>query len=143
MDLSQFDSLQQAQEDGIDVDITHPKTQERIGIVFRVAGIDSERMRKARHAVSGARLKTGKLQSVTPDQLEQEGLDYLVASVISWSWDKAVPATEKTPAIPATTLDGKVPEFNEKNVRAVLKRYPFIRVQIDSVVGDRAGFMKD
>lgn len=143
MDLAAFDDLKKAQEEGIEVDILHPKTNERIGITFRVAGMDSARMRKARQSVSAARLKTGKLNAMTAEQLEEEGLLYIVAACMNWKWDPEVPATETTPAIPATTLDGVVPEFNEKNVKAFLQRFPFARAQLDAIVGDRAGFMKD
>lgn len=142
MDLKEFDALTKAQEEGIEVDITHPKTHERIGITFRVAGVDSTRMRKARRAVTEARLKSGKLTGISAEQLEQEGLDYIVAACMSWKWDPAVPAVDGKPAIPATTLDGVVPEFNEKNVRALLTRFPFMKEQLDLVAGSRAGFME-
>ena len=51
-DLAQFDTLAQAQEEGIDVPIKAPDGSDT-DIVIRVAGTDSTRVRKARQKIAG------------------------------------------------------------------------------------------
>lgn len=126
MDLKEFDGLSQAQEDGQDVPILHPKTGDELGIVIRVAGPDSDRLRKARAAVVNERLSRKRVK-LSAAEIEAEGLSLLAAAVISWT---------------GVVIDGKEIECTKSNAEAVLKRFPFIREQLDAVVGDRAGFMK-
>lgn len=126
VDLKEFDSLRAAQEDGIDVKILHPASGEELGITIRVAGPDSERLRKARAAVLTERMsrRAGK---VTPQDMERDALAQLSAAVISWS---------------GVVVDGREIECSRQNVAELFTRFPFIREQVDIAVGDRAGFMK-
>lgn len=126
-DLSDFAGLSQAQEDGIDVPILHPKTGESLGITIKVAGPDSERQKKARRAVQTERLNMSRNKRPTVPELEADGLIVTVASIISWD---------------GVIENGQAVELSAENATAILTKYPFIREQIDSAVGDRAGFMK-
>jgi hypothetical protein len=58
--------------------------------------------------------------------LEADGLKVMVASIISWS---------------GVEENGQPIEFSTEAATDVLTRFPFIREQIDAVVGDRAGFI--
>lgn len=126
-DLSDFADLIRVQDDGIDVDILHPKTGESLGMTIRVAGPDSERQKKARTAVNNDRLLKSRNKRVTAPELEADQLKVVAASIISWS---------------GVIENGKEVELTGETATDILTRYPFILDQINSVVGDRAGFIK-
>jgi hypothetical protein len=125
-DLSDFANLAKVQDDGVDVEILHPKTAEPLGMVIRVAGPDSARQKRARGAVNNARLQMSRNKRLTAAELEADGLKVLVASIISWS---------------GVEENGQSIELSTETATDVLTRFPFIREQIDAVVGDRAGFI--
>jgi hypothetical protein len=125
-DLSDFANLAKVQDDGVNVEILHPKTAEPLGMVFRVAGPDSTRQKRARSAVNNARLQMSRNKRLTAAELEADGLKVMVASIISWS---------------GVEENGQPIEFSTETATDVLTRFPFIREQIDAVVGDRAGFI--
>lgn len=127
VDLSQFDALTRNQEEGIDVDILHPVTGDELGIKIRVAGVDSERFRRARHAVQEKRIQRRSVKRQTPAEIDEENLSSLAQCIISWS---------------GVVIDGKAIELTHDSAVDVLRRYPFLRDQVDVAVGDRAGFMQ-
>jgi len=127
MDLASLD-FQKDQEDGIPVDIVHPKTGDRIGLKIWVAGPDSERQRKARRAIVNERLQL-RNQKVTAELLENEGVKLLARTTIKWEFDDGM------------TFEGKT-EWNEKAAERMFTMLPFVFDQVNSVAGERAGFIK-
>lgn len=129
-DLSSFgDGLLRAQEEGIEVDILNPKTGDPIGLTVKICGPDSDRSRRIRRQQIEERVRRRKPMSAV--DLEADGLKIIAASVMSWNFKEGV------------TIDGKVPACTPSEIEAVLRRFPFIRDQLDVAAGDRAGFMKD
>lgn len=126
-DLAQFADLVQAQDDGIDIPILHPKTGEELGITIRVAGPDSQRQRKARNAIHNERLLKSRNKRPTAAELDADAIRLTAASIISWD---------------GVVENGESLELTSENAASVLTRYPFIRDQIDAAVSDRAGFIK-
>ena len=127
VDLSEFSGLAQAQEDGVDVKIVHPKTGEELGITIKVAGPDSDRQKKARNAINNERLRMSRNKRLTAAELEADALKVTAASIISWD---------------GVIENGEAVALNNENATAILAKYPFIREQLDAAVGDRAGFIK-
>lgn len=125
-DLASLDTLA-AQEDGRDIRIVHPGTGADLGIVIKVAGPDSERVRKARAVVINARLARRNQKPLTADQLETEATRVTAAAVISWV---------------GVSESGKPIECSQAEAERIFTKYPFIREQVDADAGDRAGFMK-
>jgi hypothetical protein len=126
-DLSEFSGLAQAQDDGVDVKILHPKTGEELGITVKVAGPDSDRQRKARNAINNERIRMSRNKRLTVSELEADALKITAASIISWD---------------GVIENGSAVVLNNENANAILTKYPFIREQLDSAVGDRAGFIR-
>lgn len=126
-DLSQFADLAQAQDEGVDVQILHPKTGEELHISIKVAGPDSDRQKKARNAINNERLRMSRNKRLTAAELEADALKITAASIISWS---------------GVIENGKPVDLSTESAVAILTKYPFIREQLDSAVGDRAGFIK-
>lgn len=126
-DLSEFDGLAAAQEEGIEIKIVHPKTGEEMGITIRVAGPESDRQKKARNRLVNDRLTKNRNRRVTAAELEQDALKVSAASILGWE---------------NIQVKGKEFEFNLENAETLLRSYPFIREQVDSAINDRALFMK-
>ena len=130
-DLSALDSIVDAQENGVDIEILHPGTGEPLGMKFHVVGQDSKPFIKARRKVVSARMGKRAISRKDPEKLERDGLETLACCVVSWS----------TGGEPGIKLDGEVLDCNPENVMKVFERFPFIREQVDEVVGDRAAFL--
>lgn len=125
-DLNSLSELSVAQETGIDVPITHPKTGAPLGIVVKVAGPDSERQEKARDAMVDERI-TGTVRHVTAARLKEEGAKVTARSIISWS---------------GVVDNGKTIEFSVENALMIFAKYKFIREQIERAAENRANFIK-
>lgn len=127
VDLSNFADLTKAQDDGIDVDILHPGTGEPLDMTIRVAGPDSARQRNARTRISNERLRTAGNKKLTIVDYEAMSLKVAVASIITWS---------------GIIENGQTIEFSADAATDLLTRYPFILEQVNTAIGDRAGFIK-
>lgn len=127
VDLSTFANLSDAQDDGIDVDIRHPSTDEELGIKIRVAGPDSARQKRARNAVNNERMRLSRNKRPTASELEDDALRITASSIISWS---------------GVEENGVAVELTKDNAIDILTRYPFIRDQVFAAAGDRASFLK-
>jgi hypothetical protein len=125
-DLNDLSGLSAAQEAGIDVSITHPKTGEPLGIVIKVVGPDSKKQAKARTAVLNDRVEK-KIRKITADRLTEEATNMVANSILSWS---------------GVEIDGAAVQFSVENAVMVFTRWPFIREQVQSVSDDRANFIK-
>lgn len=126
MDLSQFDTLSAAQEQGIDVEILDPAGKP-IGVSIKMAGPDSERAKKAQRRITNARLARRNLKPLTAEEIEEEVMASLGDMTISWS---------------PITLDGADLPCTPDNAAKLYRRFPFIRDQVNEAAGDRAGFLQ-
>lgn len=125
IDLATLDTSN-AQEEGIDVTILHPKTDEPLGITIRIAGVDSDRAKRARREILDRRIRKRK-RSFTAKEIEEDELQQLAAQTISWS---------------GVIIDGREVPLSADNAIALYKRFPFIKRQVDAEAGDIAGFLK-
>lgn len=126
-DLSEFDALSTSQEEGLDVEIVHPKTGDPLGITIRVAGPDSQRQKEAVQRQVDARLRSRSNQPMTGEDIQANNLRLLASSVISWN---------------SVMVDGEQMECTAENAARLFQRFPFIREQVDAKAGDRAAFLK-
>jgi len=116
-------------DNSADINITLPDGTET-DIVITVASQDSEQYRKKTLESRNKRMKDlqrGKKSQLTAEQLDEGGVDLLVACTIGWQ------NVEK---------DGKPLEFNDENVRSLYADFPWIKDQVDEAIADRANFMK-
>jgi hypothetical protein len=125
-DLADFDSLISSQEEGLDVEIVHPKTREPLGISIRIAGPDSKRQQDAVNRQIDARLRTQSAEPLTAEETRENNLRLLASSVITWS---------------GVVLDGKPLDSTIDNAVLVFRRFPFIKEQVDAKAGNRAAFL--
>lgn len=126
-DLSAFDNLVSAQEEGIDVRIAGPDGNPLSPeIVITIAGPDSARQKEAQRKQTEVRLRR-RQRTMTAKEAEEAGLEILASSIIRWNKFK---------------VGGKILELSKDNAKMLLQRYPFIQEQLDLAAGDRAGFIK-
>ena len=132
IDLSSIDTVAGANA-GVDVQIYHPGTNEDLGITIRVLGKDSDEFQKISRAQSKKRMakmsKGGGFRSanVPIEEIERDSLDLLAACTKSWAGVK---------------LEGKDLECNAANAVMIYERFPWIKEQVDTAIGDRANFIK-
>lgn len=137
VDLNSIDTVKGANE-GFDVQIYHPGTNEDLGITIRVLGKDADEFQKVSRAQSKkrmAKLTKGGFRNTTAlpvEEIEQDAIELLAACTKSW-------AQEDKPTI---TVDGKELPYSKDNAVVLYERFPWIKEQVDVAMGDRANFIK-
>lgn len=131
-DLASLDTIAACNKP-FDVEIIHPVTQEKTGVVFTVVGKDSDVYRAKIKAMANENMtreamlaRRGKPDIQTIDKLEAKNIDALVAATVGWS---------------NVELDGEVLEFNAANARKVYQRILPVREQVLEAVNDLELFM--
>ena len=131
-DLSMIDTVKGANE-GFAVRIYHPGTNEDLDITINVLGKDSDEFQKVSRSQSKkrmAKLSKGGFRATTNvpvEEIEADGIQLLAACTKSWS---------------GIIIDGKAVECSTDNAVMVYERFPWIKEQIDTAIGDRANFIK-
>lgn len=133
IDLSKIDTVKGSNE-GFDIQIYHPGTMVDIGIVINVLGKDSDEFQKVSRSQSKKRMakmtKGGfRSQNLTPppEEIEQDGLELLAKCTKTWS---------------GIVVGGKNIECSYENALMIYERFPWIKEQVDTAIGDRANFIK-
>ena len=133
IDLTTIDTVKGANE-GFDVQIYHPGTMVDLGIKINVLGKDSDEFQKVSRSQSKKRMakmtKGGfRAQNLTPppEEIEQDGLELLAKCTKDWL---------------LVVIDGKDIECNYENALMVYERFPWIKEQVDTAIGDRSNFIK-
>lgn len=131
VDLSSIDTVKGANE-GFDVQIYHPGTNEDLGISITVLGKDSDEFQKISRQHSKKRMakitKGGFRGATIPlEEIEQDALELLAA--VTKAWKNVV-------------VDGNDLPFTKENAVAIYERFPWIKEQVDVAIGDRSNFIK-
>jgi hypothetical protein len=132
IDLANIDTVKGSNE-GFDVQIYHPGTNEDLGITITVLGKDSDEFQSVTRAQSKkrmARLNKGGFRAatiITPEEIEQDAISLLAACTKKWS---------------GVVVEGNAIECTTANATMLYERFPWIREQVDVAIGDRANFIK-
>jgi hypothetical protein len=133
MDLNQYD-LNAPADEGSDMVLLNPATftpflqeDNETPVTIRLAGIDSDRYRKATNANANARIKSGKYIAPSAEQLQAEGIELLVKCTLAWDGIK---------------WNGETLACTPANVRKIYTQFGWIRDQVDSWMADRRNFLK-
>lgn len=131
IDLSSIDTVK-GSNDGFDVQIYHPGTNEDLGITIKVLGKDSDKfitVSRGQNKKRMAKMTKGgfRTTAIPVEEIEQDSLMLLAACTVGWV---------------GVVVDGKALDFNEDNAVMVYERFPWIREQVDAAMGDRANFIK-
>ncbi|UXN64408.1 hypothetical protein N8E89_00515 [Phyllobacterium sp. A18/5-2] len=130
-ELSQFDGTAAKLEGGYELDILHPVTGEKTGLVIKVASYRSERVKRVQRRLANAAIREGKKNPKkigTIEEIEEKTNEIVAASVISWN----------------LTQDGKPVECTPDSVLKVISNpdYFFIGEQIDKAADEDAHFVR-
>jgi hypothetical protein len=131
VDLSSIDTVKGANE-GFDVQIYHPGTNEDLGITINILGRDSDEFQKVSRQQQKkrmAKLSKGGFRNanVPVEEIEQDAISLLAACTKSWN---------------GVVIENKAIECNHDNAVMLYERFPWIKEQIDVAMGDRANFIK-
>jgi len=132
IDLTTIDTVKGSNE-GFDVKIFHPGTLVDLDIVISVLGKDSDEFQKISRAQSKRRLtkvSKGGFRTNTPvsvEEIEQDGIELLAACTTGWK---------------GIVIEGKEIPFSKENAVDLYARFPWIKEQVDTAIGDRANFIK-
>lgn len=132
IDLADIDTIKGANE-GFDVRIYHPGTNEDLDITINVLGKDSDEFQKisrAQHKKRMAKTLKGGFRNnatIPVEEIEQDGLELLASCTKAWT---------------GVILDGEQLECNKENAIIIYERFPWIKEQVDIAIGDRANFIK-
>lgn len=111
-----------------EISILSPADGEPTGLVIRLLPMTDSKVKAAQNRnITEARARRS--TKISQDVIEENGTRILVAAVEGWEWKGEA------------TFRGSKPEFNEANLRAVLK-IEWIRKQIDIELGDEAAFFR-
>jgi len=132
-DLASLDTIAACNKP-FDVEIVHPVTQEKTGVVFQVVGKDSDVYRAKIKAIANENMtreamlsRRGKTDIPNIDKLEAKNIDALVAATVGWS---------------NVELDGVPLELTPANARTVYARILPVREQVLEAINDLENFMR-
>ena len=133
MDLAKLDLTDHA-NNGAVMDVLHPisgellKDSDNNNVTITLLGSDSTQMRNAMSNRAKQQLASKKPNQITTiDEAEQASAELLASVVVSWS---------------GLEENGQPIECINRNVVATLKKYSWLRLQIDQFVSDRSNFFK-
>lgn len=131
-DLASIDTVAACNKP-FDVEIIHPVTQEKTGVVFTVVGKDSDVYRAKIKAMANENMtreallaRRGKTDIPNIDKLEARNIDALIAATVGWA---------------NVELDGEALEFNAANARKVYTRILPVREQVLEAINELENFM--
>lgn len=132
MDLKQFEGLAKSFDEGIEIEITHPKTGVGTGLKVRVASYSSERVKRVQRRLTNVAIRENKRNPKkvgTVEELEERAVEITAAAVVDWS---------------GFMLNGAALPCTPENVLTVLSNPDlwFISEQIDKAADDQASFIK-
>ena len=130
IDLSTIDTVKGSNE-GFNVQIYHPGTNEDLDITITVLGKDSDafqRISRAQNKKRMAKMQKGGFRNTTVpiEEIEQDGINLLAACTTGWT---------------SIVIEGKEIEFSTDNAIQLYQQYPWIKEQVDIAIGDRANFI--
>ena len=108
----------------IEIEIRHPGTFEPTGLVMKAISPHDAGAARARRAFQD---KANRKRS--PEQREQDTVEFLAALVTGWEWKGDA------------SWDDKKLAFNLANVKTVLSK-PWIRSQVDEEIGELSAFFR-
>lgn len=128
-DISDLD-VQTYAEEGVEVPIVNPRTNEPTGVVIRVQGAFSSRFRELvarRKRQQALRAKSAVARAVSPSDDDDDTSEVLAEVTLGWE---------------NVVEHGKPIPFSKAEARRVFEKYPVIRGQVLAAAIDVGNFIK-
>lgn len=120
-----------------EIDILHPGTKEPLGITVSIMHIDDPRLKKLKRRITDERLRLEQRGKVfKAEDIEENKNNILFSAMTGWKWGTDADGEQNT-------FRGEVPEFNRKNVVAVLDDKPWFADQVNEAVSDTEAFFNN
>lgn len=114
------------------IEIVHPGNGEKLDIKVTILSLNDERLTTVRRRIQNKRIELEKRgKTFKADDIEENELDLLLAGITGWFWEGE------------SSFNGEKPEFNERNVKKVLKELPWFKEQIKEAIGDEKAFFQN
>lgn len=131
LDLATLDTTVTA-EQGAKLELRHPITDEPLGAVLVLAGVDSRTYRnheaETLNRFLGRMAKGKRFKGKTAEDQEREGLEMLVACTLNWS---------------GVVLDGAELPCTPENALTLYIRLPWAKEQAREFMMDRGNYLRD
>lgn len=124
--LPDYDNWLRTQEEGIQVPIYRPGTEEVL-MNISVAGPDSEQQRRATERITEENIARGRQTPMTSQEQREQGWRFLAMCCKGWD---------------AKDSQGNPIPFTEDNAFQLFSRYAPIREQVDAASANRLRFIK-
>jgi hypothetical protein len=124
-DLGALDTRKYA-EQGRELQLRHPGTGAALAATLRVRGYDSDAYRLVLEAQQQRRLERLPTHKVTVEDMKADALELHATLIAGWAH---------------IDVDGQPFEYSETNAVALLKRFPWIREQVEVAAADRGKFL--
>lgn len=117
------------------IEITHPGTGENLGIRVTLMSIDDERLQKIKRSITDRRLHLeARGKTLRADEIEENKITIYATSITGWEWYAL------SEGIAPVLFHGDIPEFNRRNVVAVLTELTWFADQINAELNETKAF---
>lgn len=113
-------------EQGREIRLKHPGTGAELAAALHVRGYDSDAYRRVLDAQQQKRLDRLPSHKVTVDEMRADALELHATLIAGWS---------------NISMDGEPFEYSEANAVTLLRRFPWIREQVEVAAADRGKFL--
>ena len=112
------------------IEIKHPANEENLGIRVTIVSLNDNKTKQIRRQFINKRLELEKKgKSFKADDIEENEIDLLIASMTGWDWYDA-------------EFHGEKLEFNENNIKKVFRELPWFKDQVSEAVSDEKAFFQ-
>ena len=125
-DLSALDTKKGA-EAGAELTLRHPKTNELTPVKLLVLGYDSDAYQEAQDERQRKRLERLPHHRPTVEELNEDSL--YVASMLVAGF------------VTPLSLDGQALAYSRESAKTLLRRFPWVREQVEDFAGKRGNFL--
>lgn len=125
------------------VEIKHPGTGDVLGIRLHIVHIDDERMAATKRKITDRRNHLeARNKTFTAEEIEENVRLLTFAGITGWEWYNPTGKEGDEGFDPGAMPDfhGDIPEFNRKNVNAMLIELSWFQTQAAEPMGDLKGF---
>lgn len=113
------------------VDILHPVTEEPTGIKVSLMALTDPKMKKVQRRIQDERIRLEtRGKSFKAEDIEENENLLIFSSMTGWLWEGDA------------KYEGGVPDFNEANVKKILKELPWFKMQIAQALGEEKAFFQ-
>ncbi|MEG1610804.1 MAG: hypothetical protein RR317_06440, partial [Bilophila sp.] len=110
-------------EEGVEMDVLDPSTNESTGAFITLAGTDSDPHRRASAMIAKRRAKGGfRAKTFDPDKFLAENIELLAACTLSWR---------------GVVLSGETLPCTKSSAITLYTRFPWLREQVEAFISER------